>query len=201
MIGLNVPPAGCDGIVDGLVVVVVGFNPCFVVAFKSVFAFALAFKQVFAFAFGFGAVFAFAFGFGAVFAFAFAFGAVFPFAFCFGAAFAFAVGFGAVVAFAFSFFRGGGSAADARCTEEPRRRSLTWLSRSNCCIRACASDAGGAVPAINSTVVLAVATAGCAMAVGAAVTKVFPVVIAVVTASNCGIVPHDALGELEKELD
>jgi len=199
MIGLNLRANGFEGGADCLVVV--GFNPCFVVAFKSVFAFALAFKQTFAFAFGFGAVFAFAFafalGFGAVFAFAFAFGAVFPFAFCFGAAFAFAVGFGAVVAFAFSFFRGGGSAADARWSEEPRRRSLTWFSRSNCCIRACASDAGGASPAIDSTVVSAVATAGCAMAVGAAVTKVFPVVIDVVTASNCAIVPHDELEELD----
>ena len=57
------------------------------------------------------------------------------------------------------------------------------------------------MPAIDSTVVLAVATAGCAMAVGAAVMKVFSVVIDVVTASTCGIVPHDALREVEEELD
>ena len=110
MIGLNVRPAGYDGSFDGLVVVVVGFNPCFVVAFKTVFAFAFAFPKVVAFAFGFKAVFAFALGFTTVFAFTFGFGTVF--------AFAFVVGFAA--ALVFSFF-GGGSAAGVCCGEPARR--------------------------------------------------------------------------------
>ena len=77
MIGLNVRATGFDGRADGLVVVVVGFNPCFVVACKTNFALAFDFRTVFAFVFGFGAVFAFAFGLGALFAFAFGFGALF----------------------------------------------------------------------------------------------------------------------------
>ena len=57
------------------------------------------------------------------------------------------------------------------------------------------------MPAVDSAVVLAVATAGCAMAVGAAVMKVFSVVIDVVTGSNCGTEPHDVMTGVEEELD
>ena len=91
MIGLNVRATGFDGRADGLVVVVVGFNPCFVVACKTNFALAFDFRTVFAFVFGFGAVFAFAFGLGALFDFVFSLGALFAF------------GFGALFAVASSF--------------------------------------------------------------------------------------------------
>ena len=58
-----------------MVVVVVGFNPCFVVPFKTVFAFAFGFP-FFGFAFGFTV---FAFGLAFTFGFIFAFGCTFPF--------------------------------------------------------------------------------------------------------------------------
>ena len=89
MIGLNLRANGFDGRADCLVVV--GFNPCFVVACETNFALAFDFRTVFAFVFGFGAVFAFAFGLGALFAFVFSLGALFAF------------GFGALFAVASSF--------------------------------------------------------------------------------------------------
>ena len=128
VIGENIRPAGCDGIVDGLALPLT-------FGFKTDLALAFDFRPVFAIAFGFFGVLAFSFE--AVLSFGFAFGAVFAFAF--GCTTLFAT----LVVFCFFF---GESAADVGCRAAARPSSPA--ARRKFVTVACDSVTGGGVLAV-----------------------------------------------------